>query len=85
MWQDVDAPDCGDMMRNACGTVAIVTILFFSGVTRAVQQPGVSPDVPRIRVGVDAVRIDAVVTDRENRIVENLTSSRSSRTASRSG
>lgn len=61
------------MMRNACSGVAIVTILFFSGVTRAVQQPGVSPDVPRIRVGVDAVRIDAVVTDRENRIVENLT------------
>jgi VWFA-related protein len=31
------------------------------------------PDVPRFRVGVDAVRIDAVVTDRDGRIVTDLT------------
>jgi VWFA-related protein len=36
------------------------------------QQP---PDVPRFRVGVDAVRIDAVVTDRDGRIVSDLTAS----------
>jgi VWFA-related protein len=30
-------------------------------------------DVPRFRVGVDAVRIDAVVTDRDGRIVSDLT------------
>jgi VWFA-related protein len=32
-----------------------------------------APDVPRFRVGVDAVRIDAVVTDRNGRIVSDLT------------
>jgi VWFA-related protein len=32
-----------------------------------------APDVPRFRVGVDAVRIDAVVTDRDGRIVSDLT------------
>jgi VWFA-related protein len=31
------------------------------------------PDAPRFRVGVDAVRIDAVVTDRDGRIVSDLT------------
>jgi VWFA-related protein len=36
----------------------------------AAQQPG---DAPRFRVGVDAVRIDAVVTDRDGRIVSDLT------------
>ena len=34
------------------------------------QQPG---EAPRFRVGVDAVRIDAVVTDRDGRIVSDLT------------
>ena len=32
-----------------------------------------APDTPRFRVGVDAVRIDAVVTDRDGRIVTDLT------------
>jgi VWFA-related protein len=32
-----------------------------------------APDPPRFRVGVDAVRIDAVVTDRDGRIVTDLT------------
>src|SRR4249920_612571 len=36
----------------------------------AAQQPG---EAPRFRVGVDAVRIDAVVTDRDGRIVSDLT------------
>jgi len=31
------------------------------------------PDTPRFRVAVDAVRIDAVVTDRDGRIVSDLT------------
>ncbi|HVD93901.1 MAG TPA: VWA domain-containing protein, partial [Vicinamibacterales bacterium] len=33
------------------------------------------PDTPRFRVGVDAVRIDAVVTDRDGRIVGDLEAS----------
>jgi VWFA-related protein len=32
-----------------------------------------TPQAPRFRVGVDAVRIDAVVTDRDGRIVSDLT------------
>lgn len=32
-----------------------------------------APEAPRFRVGVDAVRIDAVVTDRDGRVVTDLT------------
>ena len=40
---------------------------------KVAQQTADQTNVPRFRVGVDAIRIDAVVTDRDNRIVEDLT------------
>jgi VWFA-related protein len=42
----------------------------FSVSVSALQEP---PEAPRFRVSVDAVRIDAVVTDRDGRIVTDLT------------
>jgi VWFA-related protein len=61
------------MVRNACSAIGMVTALVLSSTVGAVQAPTDRGDIPRIRVGVDAVRIDAVVTDRENRVVEDLT------------
>jgi VWFA-related protein len=51
----------------AAVALAIVSIRVLAG-----QQPKVD-DPPRFKVGVDAVRIDAVVTDRDGRIVKDLT------------
>lgn len=50
--------------------IAICAVVLVMGLPPAVQQ---SPEPPRFRVGVDAVRIDAVVTDRGGRIVTDLT------------
>jgi VWFA-related protein len=61
----------------ARGTVVLAIGLLSSpyiidGVPFAVAA-GQTPDVPRFRVAVDAVRVDAVVTDRDGRIVTDLT------------
>ena len=60
------------MVRNAYSAIGIATVLVSASIG-AVQQTTDQTNVPRFRVGVDAVRIDAVVTDRDNRIVEDLT------------
>lgn len=44
-----------------------------TGLTRVARVDAQSPDQPVFRVGVDAVRIDAVVTDRDGRVVSDLT------------
>jgi VWFA-related protein len=52
-------------------------LLSATSVIRGGQTPATGPQVPgeatRFRIGVDAVRIDAVVTDRDGRTVPNLT------------
>jgi VWFA-related protein len=61
---------------QTCAIALTIGLLFSAGTPgspfqlTAAQQPGESP---RFRVGVDAVRIDAVVTDRDGRIVSDLT------------
>src|SRR5258708_17706145 len=58
----------------------LVVVLLLVGSAAALTeggQPAPGPqdtrDAPRFRVGIDAVRIDAVVTDRDGRIVSDLT------------
>ena len=43
------------------------------GPIQATRQQPVAPDPPRFRVGIDAVRIDAVVTDKDGNLVTDLT------------
>jgi VWFA-related protein len=50
-----------------------IGLLPVSGLTIGAQAPSQPPDPPRFRVGVDAVRIDAVVTDRDGNLVTDLT------------
>src|SRR5260370_42536070 len=61
----------------------VVALLLFGGSARLSErwqpppppanQSQEAPVAPRFRVGIDAVRIDAVVTDRNGRIVSDLT------------
>ena len=65
-------------MRCIHTPVIVLSIaLLHSGHTvatgQSVQTPSAAPDPPRFRVATDGVRIDAVVTDREGRIVPDLT------------
>ena len=50
-----------------------IGLLPVSGLTIGAQAPSQPPDPPRFRVGVDAVRIDAVVTDKDGNLVTDLT------------
>ncbi len=64
--------------RLAAGSLVLASgLLSSTGVIRAGQSgsapPQATQDAARFRVGVDAVRIDAVVTDRDGRTVPNLT------------
>lgn len=65
------------MARTATYAVVLgIGLLSSTGGMRAGQSPSASqgtPESPRFRVGVDAVRIDAVVTDQEGRTVPDLT------------
>ena len=65
------------MTRTATYVVVLgIGLLSSAGGMRAGQTPSTSqgtPESPRFRVGVDVVRIDAVVTDREGRTVPDLT------------
>ena len=66
------------MARPATHTIVLALgLLSAAGVILGGQAPAVGPQEPgaatRFRVGVDAVRIDAVVTDRDGRTVPNLT------------
>ena len=64
------------MPRTAAYAIVLGIVLSSTGGMRAGQSPSASqgtPESPRFRVGVDAVRIDAVVTDREGRTVPDLT------------
>jgi VWFA-related protein len=56
------------IVASALATLAAVLLLPSVSARQA-------PDTPRFRVGVDAVRLDAVVTDRDGRIVSDLTAS----------
>ena len=58
------------LWRHPPVVVALTTLLSLS--TPAGQEPQ-RPALPRFRVSVDVVRIDAVVTDRDGRIVSDLT------------
>ena len=49
-----------------------IAVLSAAGLTGA-QAPVQPPDPPRFRVGVDVVRIDAVVTDKDGNLVTDLT------------
>ncbi len=49
-----------------------IAVLSATGLPGA-QAPAQPPDPPRFRVGVDAVRIDAVVTDKDGNLVTDLT------------
>ena len=60
------------MLRNAYTAIGIATVLVSASIG-AVHQTTDQTNVARFRIGVDAVRIDAVVTDRDGRIVEDLT------------
>jgi len=53
--------------------VFAIGLLAASGLTTGAQAPAQPPDPPRFRVGVDAVRIDAVVTDKDGNLVTDLT------------
>ena len=66
------------MTRIATRTIVLaIGLLSTTSVIRGRQTPAVTPQEPaeatRFRIGVDAVRIDAVVTDRDGRTVPNLT------------
>jgi len=65
------------MARTAAYAIVLgIGLLSSTGGMRAGQSPSASqgtPESPRFRVGVDAVRIDAVVTDQEGRTVPDLT------------
>ena len=50
-----------------------IGLLCSTGLIQATRQPPPAPDTPRFRVGVDAVRIDAVVTDKDGNLVTDLT------------
>ncbi len=56
------------------GRLAVLAIgLLTSGLISGAQSPAQPPDPPRFRVGVDAVRIDAVVTDKDGNLVTQQT------------
>lgn len=56
------------------GRLAVLAIgLLTSGLISGTQTPAQPPDMPRFRVGVDVVRIDAVVTDKDGNLVTDLT------------
>lgn len=66
------------MTRFVTATIVLTAgLLSTTGVMHGGQQPAAEPQRPteatRFRIGVDAVRIDAVVVDREGRTVPNLT------------
>jgi VWFA-related protein len=52
--------------------VLAIGLLSISGLITGAQAPS-QPDPPRFRVGVDVVRIDAVVTDKDGNLVTDLT------------
>lgn len=59
------------MTRNAVG--AGVLFLLFLSASGDIPGAQEQPDPPRFRVGVDVVRIDVVVTDRNGNVVTDLT------------
>ena len=65
---DVQCPNMTP--RQACLAVLMASVLL-SAQRSATQEQ--AADLPRFKVAVDAVRIDAVVTDRDGRIVRDLT------------
>src|SRR4051812_29437998 len=56
--------------------VAILAVLFAASLDAAGKRqsppPSPSQEIPRFRVATDGVRIDAVVTDRDGRVVPDL-------------
>jgi VWFA-related protein len=58
------------MRKRRALILSVVVVAAGFWLPLSAQQPA---DTPRFRVGVDAVRIDAVVTDRDGRIVRDLT------------
>jgi VWFA-related protein len=65
------------MIRIATAAIVLATGLLSAAATGERQSSALPPqnrrEAPRFRVGVDAVRIDAVVTDRDGDIVTDLT------------
>ena len=65
------------MIRTATAAIVLAMGLVSAAATGERQSSAATPqdrrESPRFRVGVDAVRIDAVVTDRDGRIVSDLT------------
>jgi VWFA-related protein len=64
----------GERVLSVCG----MALLFSVGLAGAVpsrrgHQATSSPELPTFHVGIDAVRIDAVVTDKRGRVVKGLT------------
>ena len=59
------------MARTAACAIVIALVIPLADLFSVSAQE--TPQVPRFRVGVDAVRVDAVVTDRDGRIVSDLT------------
>lgn len=61
------------MARTAACAIVVVVALAIPLADRFSVSAQETPQPPRFRVGVDAVRIDAVVTDRDGRTVSDLT------------
>jgi VWFA-related protein len=63
----------GLVRRGPQLVVFAVALLTSTAPVGSSQSPSQSADPPRFRVGVDAVRIDAVVTDKDGNLVTDLT------------
>ncbi len=60
------------MGRRAVLVLALLTVAGSPAIRGQAPLATASPDPPRFRVGVDVVRVDAVVTDRKGEIVRDL-------------
>jgi VWFA-related protein len=63
----------GAVTGTAVLAIGLLSSPYIIGESPFAVAAGQTPDVPRFRVAVDAVRVDAVVTDRDGRIVTDLT------------